>query len=249
MSALMLRLIACLIMLLDHIGFAFGIAPLRIVGRLAFPIFVYLIYNGYKHTKSPWKYALRLAIFALISQIPFALLCDHKTYLYKGNVFMTLLLALICVWSADVLRKNRVTKWFCLLPALAVSVGYYFEWLNSDYGIKGILMAMVFWFLDGKDNWKRILTVILVLCSVYSAQIIDCAINLLQRGDFVFVLSDWQKKQIWSLLALPLIFLYNGKKGKMPGGKVTAKMLQYGFYAFYPANMLLLWFITEKTSG
>ena len=243
MSALMLRLIACLTMLLDHIGFAFGIPQLRIVGRVAFPIFVYLIYNGYKHTKSRGEYALRLAIFAVISQIPFALLCDHKTYLYKGNVFVTLLLALFCIWSADILRKNRITKWFCLLPALAVAGGYYFGFLSSDYGIKGILMVMVFWLLDGKEIWKRVLTCVLVLCSVYSTQIIDCVIDLLQGEGLNFVLSNWEEKQIWSMLALPLIFLYNGTKGNLPGGKVTAKIAQYGFYAFYPAHMLLLWLL------
>ena len=241
MTALMLRVIACVAMLLDHIGYVFGISGLRIVGRIAFPIFVYLIYNGYRHTKSPVKYALRLAVFALISQVPFSLMCGYATIWDRGNVFVTLLMALLCIWSADTLWKKRALKWFCLLPALLVIGGYYFGLLKSDYGAKGIIMAMVFWLLDGKEVWKRILTCVLVLCAVYYSDILGCALNLVQGDGFVFSLTSWEKMQACSLLALPLIFAYNGEKGKMPGGKIA----QYGFYVFYPAHMLLLWLIAK----
>lgn len=241
MSALMLRFIACMVMLLDHIGYTFDIAQLRIVGRIAFPIFVYLIYNGYRHTKSPVKYALRLGIFALVSQIPFALFCHYSNWLQNGNVFVTLLLALLCVWAGDVMMKNRVTKWFCLLPALAVIAGYHFGLLKSDYGAKGIIMIMVFWMLDGKEMWKRVLTCVLIVCAVYYSQILECVLNWVRGNGCVFSLTDWEKIQAWSLLALPLIFAYNGQKGKMPGEKVA----QYGFYMFYPAHMLFLLLLTK----
>lgn len=245
MTALTLRFIACLAMLLDHIGYAFGIAQLRIVGRIAFPVFVYLIYNGYRHTKSPAKYALRLAVFALVSQIPFALFCHYSSWMHNGNVYMTLLLALLCIWAADVLKKRPGTRWLCLVPALVVSAGYYFGLLKSDYGIKGILMGMVFWLLDGKAVWKRVLTCVLVLCAVYYSPILGCALGLVRGGGFAFSLTSWEKTQVWSLLALPLIFAYNGKKGSVPGGKAAAKAVQYGFYAFYPVHMLILWLITK----
>lgn len=245
MSALALRIIACVAMLLDHIGYTFYIEPLRIVGRIAFPIFVYLIYNGYRHTKSPVKYALRLGLFALISQIPFALFCGYTDVFRSGNVFMTLLMALLCIWAADVLAKRTVTRWACLLPALAVCCGYYFGILKSDYGAKGILMAMVFWLLDGNAVWKRILTCVLVLCAVYYDPILGLGLNLVRGNGIAFSLTDWEKTQAWSLLGLLFIFAYNGKKGKMPGGKVGAKIAQYGFYLFYPVHMLVLWFVSK----
>ena len=239
MSALMLRVIACVAMLLDHIGYAYGIGELRIVGRIAFPIFVYLIYNGYRHTSSPGKYALRLGLFALISQVPFALFCGYEDVFYTGNVFMTLLLALLCLWAADVLAKKRILRWICWLPALVVCVVYYNEWLRSDYGAKGIIMVMVFWALDGKTTWKQILTFVLVAIAVYHQPILEWV-----KGAS-FSLTNWEKTQVWSLLGLLFIFAYNGKKGKMPGGKVGAKIAQYGFYAFYPVHMVLLWLIAK----
>lgn len=245
MSALLLRMIACLAMLLDHIGYAYGISELRIVGRIAFPIFVFLICNGYRHTASPVKYALRLGLFTLISQIPFALFCHYTNVFQNGNVFVTLLMTLLCIWSGDALTRNKVTKWFFLLPAVLVIVLYHFKIFRSDYGAKGIIMAMVFWLLDGKALWKRLLTCLLILCAVYYSNILDSILNLAQGNGFMLSLSDWEKTQVWSLFALPFIFAYNGKKGKMPGNKGVAKIAQYGFYAFYPIHLLLLWLITK----
>ncbi len=245
MSALGLRIIACAAMLLDHIGLAFHIPQLRIVGRLAFPIFVFLIYNGYRHTSNPMKYAVRLAIFAIISQLPFMLLCNEPSLFHKGNVFVTLLMALLCIWSADILAKNPKTKWFCLLPAMAVAVLYLLGYLRSDYGVKGICMAMTFWLLDGKALWKRICICVFMAASIYSPQIIGCILSLLRGNGFLFKLTRWDIRQLWSLLALPLIYVYNGKKGHLPGGKFAAKAAQLGFYAFYPVHMLLIWFLAK----
>ena len=155
MSALALRIIACVCMLLDHIGYCFAgrwpfLAPLRWIGRIAFPLYVFLIVNGFRHTSNRFRYALRLAVFAVISQVPFALMCHPKTMLGTLNVFVTLLLALLTVWATDAMRKNRVTKYLCFLPTLAVYAVYYFGLLKSDYGAKGILLAMTFYLFDGK---------------------------------------------------------------------------------------------------
>ena len=118
MSALALKIIACVCMLLDHIGYFWGIDSLRIIGRLAFPIFVYMIYNGYRHTSNKGKYALRLAIFAVGTQIPFNLFCYGTLWYNNGNVFFTLLAALLCLWSVDAMLKHKTLRWFCLLPRL-----------------------------------------------------------------------------------------------------------------------------------
>ncbi len=245
MSALALRIIACVAMLLDHIGSRFYIEELRIFGRIAFPVFVFLIYNGYRHTSNPFKYALRLGMFALLSQVPFALFCQYPSVLYNGNVFLTLLMALLCIWAGDVLARNRAGRWFCLLPAAAAYGLYAAGILHSDYGAKGILLGVVFWLFDGKALWKRAAVCVLALCAVYHSQILGCILSLFRGGGFAFSLSSWERTQIWSLLALPLIFAYNGEKGRVPGGKLAAKAAQIGFYTFYPAHMLVLWLISK----
>ena len=126
MSALTLRILACLFMLLDHIGYSLGgshplYLPLRCIGRLAFPIFVFLVVNGFRHTSNRPRYALRLALFAVISQVPFALFCGQKTYFSNGNVFVTLLICLLAGMGAGLGTGNGAKEgagFFCLAVQL-----------------------------------------------------------------------------------------------------------------------------------
>ena len=242
MSALVLKIIACVAMLIDHIGFQYGIMAFRAIGRIAFPIFVYLLCNGYKHTSNRRRYALRLAVFAILSQIPFSLFCYGVYFQNHGNVMFTLLMAFLCIWSADELWNNPKLRWIFLLPTVIVFFAYHLGWMSSDYGAKGILLALVFYFFDGRSFSKRVLTAIGMLIAVYYKFILALAGGLAQYAftmNFVMPqLSQWERYQAFSLLALIFIFGYNGKKGKYSG-----KILQYGFYAFYPLHQLVLWLI------
>lgn len=247
MSALLLKIIACTAMLLDHIGYFWNIYPLRIIGRIAFPIFVYMIYNGYRHTSSKWKYALRMGIFAVVSQIPFSLFCCGRLFYNNGNVFFTLLAALLCLWSVDVMRKHRVLRWCALLPTVAVCILYYFGIFASDYGAVGVLMILVFYFCDRKGWGWKLLTVFGFFCAVYYMDLLAAAkavcLLVLGKNSVLPALDQWTLTQAFSGFALPLIFVYSGKKGNVPGGKITAKLVQYGFYLFYPAHMLVLYLL------
>lgn len=246
MSALILRIIACVAMLLDHIGYIQNNLVLRAIGRIAFPIFVYLICNGFRHTSCRWRYALRLAIFAVLSQIPFSLLCSNSLTYPTGNVFFTLLAALLCIWSTDILRNNQVGKWLCWLPLVAFCVLYKLGYLRSDYGARGIVLAMVFYLFDGKRWWQRLIVAAGCLITVFYNQLTTFAMTLvLERTLALPTLSQWELWQLFSLAALPLIFLYNGKKGPQASNKTLAKLIQLGFYLFYPLHMLVLWLLNK----
>lgn len=237
MSAFTLRIIALAAMLLDHLGFATEYMPLRILGRIAFPIFLYLICNGYRHTSSPLRYGLRLGLFALISQVPFSLMCYQRISFENWNVFVTLLLALVCIWFADRMLARKTLRWFALLPALAVMVLYHFGWIQSDYGARGILTAMVVFLLERFGTERTLaVTVGIVVGIVYYL-----LVQWLQEGS----LSQWAWIQLFSLFAIPLLTCYNGEKGGSwlnTGGK---KLAQWGGYLFYPVHMLLIWQLIE----
>lgn len=232
-------------MLLDHIGYCLpraGFSPyFRIIGRLAFPIFVFLVVNGYRYTRSKPKYALRLAIFAVISQIPFSLMQKGTLFYPTGNVFVTLLLSLLCVWfAAEFWSRSGWWRLLAFVPAVIVCGLYYFGYLNSDYGMKGILLALVLYFFDG----KYVLTAIGTFVSLFAPTLIGYGINFLQmlRGRaYAFRLpGSWTMTEAYALLALIPVFLYHGKKGRTPENKVAAKAMQLAFYAFYPVHMLIL---------
>ncbi len=237
MSALTLRAIACACMLLDHIGAAFDLVLLRYIGRLAFPIYMYLIYNGYKHTSSKGKYALRLAAFAVISQVPFSLFSKGIWWTWNLNVFVSLLLGLLCIWAADSLRRYPVGKWLTLVPSLVLFALYALGFIRSDHGSKVAVMAMTFLLFDGKEPWKRILTVLGCAFAVFYPYTLVPAVKWALGMKVTLTSLDNLMLQSFYLLALPLIFRYNGQKGR------STKALQYGFYAFYPVHLLILWLI------
>lgn len=250
MSALALRIIACVCMLLDHIGYCLAgrypsLEPLRWIGRIAFPLYVFLIVNGFRHTSNRPRYALRLLLFAVLSQVPFALMFHHGDIFGKLNVFFSLLMALLVIWATDELRKHRRTKYLAFVPAVLVFTLNYFGWLSSDYGAKGILLAMVFYLFEG----KFILNFFGMLLSIYYAYPISLAFGLLNllrgRAYQIPAPTAWQLKQLFSLLSLVFIFLYNGERGALPKNPAARKAVQLGFYLFYPVHLLVLFFLLK----
>lgn len=244
MSALVLKIIACVAMLLDHIGFACGILFFRIIGRVSFPIYLFLIYNGYRHTSNPLRYALRLGAFAVISQVPFSLFVHHVLWHSTGNVMFTLLAAMLCLWLADAMSKNKYGKWFSLVPALVLFFLYYKRIFWTEYGDKAILVIMVLFLFDGKQWYNKVLVGSGLLVSMNYSWLLAIAKNVLRGEIQVFpALALGDQMQLFAMVAIPLILLYNGKKGTLPGGTVANKVQQYGFYLFYPMHLLILWLI------
>ncbi len=236
MSALSLRLIACVCMLFDHIGFLWGLMPLRYIGRLAFPIFAFLIYNGFVHTRSRGKYALRLALFALLSQIPFSLFCKNEISFENWNVMLTLLLAMLCLWCVEVLRKRKMSQ-LAVAPVATLFVLYYFGILQSDYGFRGILTVLSFGLFYRKSKLLTALSVTVASLWPFLEKAVPRLLLIAIGRELPLpVMTQWHAMQLLALLALVPIFLYNGTRGKYGG-----KAVQYGFYLFYPAHMLLLW--------
>ena len=115
---------------------------MRKIGRLAFPIFCFLIAEGYRNTSHKWRYALRLLIFAIISEVPFNLMCGGD-YLYPDgqNVFFTLFLGLLMI---HIFATVSSELWKYLAMA---AVGVIASLLKADYGLYGTLLVFMFYVL------------------------------------------------------------------------------------------------------
>lgn len=204
MSSFILKIIGIILMSIDHIGFIFfpQYKILRVIGRLAYPIFAFQIGVGFKHTRSKEKYILRMLLFTLISQIPFMLMLKNCDFMINiGGTFLIALLALY--WFENIDNKYLKYIFLFIIPLLALVV-------PVDYGLYGVLTVIFFYlFYDKKLELSL---------SYYILTVVHCAINMT-----FFSLP--------SLLALPIILLYNGKKGPN---------VKYLFYLFYPLHMLLL---------
>ena len=158
---------------------------MRYVGRLAFPIYAFLLVEGFFHTKNVKKYMGRLFLFAWISEIPYDMVRYH-TVVYKDdqNIFFTLLLALVCMYALQTLQERL---W--LAGIVLVTVGLLTHYvIKPDYGIGGIVMILCF-YLFRMQKTEQFLSV--------------AAINLCCYG----------KIQRAGALALIPIWFYNGTKG------------------------------------
>ena len=234
-----LKMIALVTMLIDHVGavllyryivdihayndeLLIGIYEImRYIGRMAFPIYCFLLVEGFRHTKNVGKYALRLGIFALISEIPFDLAISGTWWDPDySNVFFTLLIGLLLIWGISYVEKfytfwkeKELDTFIGTLLTIALGVlmvapaAFVAEYiLCTDYGMGGVLAIFALYFF----RWNRYLAY-------------GVAVMLL----YVFAGST----EILALLMLYPLSLYDGSRGKQT---------KYLYYAFYPAHLLIL---------
>lgn len=211
MDGTVLKLIACLSMFIDHLGaVCFSeMMGFRIIGRLAFPIYCFLLVEGAVHTHDMKKYILRMGIFALISEIPFDLAFYHRlVYTGHQNVFFTLGLGLLAIWFLEHPIEQLDIPDVLYKLLVIIAAGLIAEFFNTDYGFTGIAVICVFYYLRGQPQLKYPIAAIL--------------------------LAAMGGVEVYAVLALIPILLYNGQRGRQ------TKVMQYGFYIFYPAHLLLL---------
>lgn len=239
MSTFVLKIIALVTMVIDHSGAVFesygNVTMLRAVGRIAFPIYVFLIAQGAKHTKDMKKYLGRLLLFVFISELPFdlAFARGYSDRLFSfqwlnftslkalrfletshQNVFFTLFLGALAIYIHQQIVKldgNKILGYaFSIVNAFALA--YFADILNTDYGFTGVA-AIYFAYLAGNKFAQA--GIILFMC---------------------YSLYFYPANQIYfyfSLAAIACILLYNNKPGKYK--------LRWFFYIAYPAHIFILY--------
>lgn len=222
MSGSILKLIACLAMLIDHMAaflpgdfmnmketlFVIGnkAVSLRMImhyiGRMAFPLFAFLITEGFTHTHDRKKYGINLLIFALISEIPWNLVHTGELFYSRQNVFFTLLIGYMGLCAIDLYKNDYKKSIITLACLLGVSLV-----LRADYTCFGFGFILLLYLL--KDR--------------YLMAILGCCM----------LPSRW----IGGLAFIPIL-MYNGQRGF-----AKAKWTKYAFYIFYPLHLLALYLI------
>ncbi len=222
MSSFVLKLVALISMLFDHTSyylFRNNFSAFNLIGRLAFPIFSFQLTEGFIHTKSKKKYAIRLLVFAIISQIPFMLF--RTKYInsdFSLNIFFTLLLGLICIW---IYNKNKIYGIISLFAISAIS-----ELIKCDYGMYGILIIFIFYIFKEKRFLMNISFIIVTIIKYLSHIII---IPLKMNYIYAYI-----SLCIFTIISIIFINFYNKKEGPK---------MKYLFYIFYPLHLLLLYFL------
>lgn len=225
-SADALKWIALLTMLCDHAGAVlFAQYPvMRLIGRTAFPLFVWLLVEGFFHTSSRKKYLGRMAFFALVSELPFDLALYGRPDRQGQNVFFTLSVSLVMLVflerAMDACQRKRQAGEKALLQTLA-AVGTVAaamaaaELFCVDYGGSGPLLAALFYCYKRKGS-PGLAVSFLIFC--------------LSMGLLTAMV------EIFGIVSVPLIARYNGKRTGRGRGRL--------FYLFYPLHLLILYGIS-----
>lgn len=198
---------------------------LQSIGVLAFPLFCFLLSEGFQYTRSRKRYLLSMLAFALISELPFDVAFFGRLAKLNGtfpfyfnyqNVFFTLflgLLTLVCLEKLSSKSAAREDKIRAAVLQILCAAGFaaIAELIHCDYGMQGILYIAAFYI--GRKH--RIYQVLLFLLA--------------------YMGTTGNQPPLCILLSCLLMLLYNGKRGKLKG--------KYFFYIFYPAHILILYFI------
>jgi hypothetical protein len=224
-NQLQLKLLALALMTLDHIGGVMGrdnlgtlYQPLRAVGRIAFPIYCFLLVEGFFHTRSLQKYLGRLLLAACLSEVPFCLGLYRRFPASRSNVMLTLVLGLMTVAVLDrgktifdsgegdsLLRQS-------LFQMAVVSVGMGAAFLlRTDYRGGGVLLIVLFYLFRGQ-LWAQLATMAPVMLVFY------------------------RPSELYALLALLPIALYSGEQGP----RLKSRGAQWFFYLYYPLHLTVL---------
>ena len=219
LSSFVLRLIALVCMCVDHAGLALfpSAGAFRCVGRLAFPLYCFLLTQGFAHTRDIRAYARRLLLLACVSEVPFDLLIFGRvSSAMEQNVVFSLLLGLMALYAAKALAKRPLPCALAILALMLLAMA-----AQVSFGWLGIALCLAYGYAGYDKKRQALFTVLLTL--LYS-------FTLLLSG----VARAWVTVSLCAALSVLPILLYNGRPG--PRGKA----LTFCFYAAYPLHLCAL---------
>lgn len=216
-----LKMFALLCMTIDHIGAHIlnDYTPFRIIGRLAFPIFAYMIAEGCKYTHNKLKYFLTIFIEGIILQI-FIFLLSDSTHM---NVLITFSLSIGLIYAFDysLRSENNYNLVIPLMGIIFVMVicgelpeGFLSEYFHIDYGFFGVMLPVMVYIFDNRVLKLLMFTSGLVFLSISMAPI------------------EW-----WSLISIIPLAFYSGERGKLK--------IKYLFHIYYPIHIVIILAIEE----
>ena len=263
-NAFQIKIIALITMTLDHIG-AYQIITfnrainngLRIVGRIAAPLFLFMVVEGLRHTRSKPKYILRLYTAGIVIEVINRIISKATGTFEFGNILPTFFYTALFVFCIEYICNNRrniraegiaacgliIPFLFFALNVILLEQGYGTAWYvislffpspcNVDYSIVFVLLGVAWYFINNK----------VINCAVFAVLSLAC---LLIPGSYFFTMQfGWFRPvffNVFSLfvstqwcmcLAIPFMLLYNGEKGRN---------LKYLFYVYYPVHVYVLFF-------
>ena len=219
LSSFALKIVAIVGMTLNHAAYIFypylpfeAQCVMLAVGGVTFPVMAFLLVEGYRYTSNMRKYAGRLLVFALVSEVPYWLFLSHE-----GNVLFTLLLGLAALYLYDHVEQ-RAAFWLIFTIIVAASS-------LCDWGILGVVMILMIRIMP--DRRQRVVYPVLVPIASLGLPRLSALMSSLDLVHLPFMLYAF----VGCTGAIPLLLSYNGRRGRP---------LKDFFYAYDPAHIFVL---------
>jgi hypothetical protein len=232
-----LKIIAIITMVIDHTGAILfpHLLFLRVIGRISFPIFGYLLASGIDTTRNKMHYGIRLGLFAIIAQPFYHYAFQPQTT--SLNIFFTLFIAYSII---TLFIHKKIATHYRVFISLFLLVSSFL--LPINYGISGVLSIIAWYFFKEKPVQNTIIQSLISLwyCIFFT---------VLSGKPLISVQTISITVQILSIISIPLIYgmmrkSYHESFWMIPNK--TAKIIQYGFYLFYPLHLFILFFIKKS---
>lgn len=233
-----LKLIAIITMLIDHVAYGlyndlsyiygwdytvFGMSAydfMRLVGRMAFPIYCFLLIEGFYHTRNFTKYAFRLFILAIISEFPFDYGINfYPSYWDYNNVVFTLLIGLLTVKAIDYVKHSN-NKYLMDGYMRSLACGVIFVagcglayLLKTDYDFAGVATIVEMYYLYGESRSQRLASF---------------------AGGVLILALGCSYSELAALFMLIPVYFYQGNRGS------SSRIMRYAFNYFYPVHLLAI---------
>lgn len=226
----LLKLIAIFCMIVDHVGVVFfpQVPDLRLIGRIAFPLYCWCVVVGADYTRNIWKYALRLLIVGLISQPCYMWALGHGWS--ELNIFATLLTGLLAI--AGVQAKRWGSQFWAPILSILLACA-----VKMDYGWQGVALILLLY--AARKNRPALAAVMIAFCLYWGNGTfiltgvfgipLPTRVSFLPHGTSLF--SAISRVQFWAILALPLMLLSTPWRIRMP---------KWVAYAVYPVHLLVI---------
>ena len=221
-----LKLLALVFMFCDHAGKMLWpqMPEMRMIGRLAFPLYCWCMVVGFHYTRSVPKYLLRLLVVGLVSQPLYMLALDH--HWNEPNILFTLLAALLALWG--IRWKRYGSQIWAPIAAMAAAT-----LLHLNYGWQGVLLVVLLYLVH--DTRLGITAVMIAFCLFWGTT----SYNVRTIFGFktaplaqISMIAPWLKLQAMAVFSLPFMLIRFRRKAKMP---------PWLGYAIYPGHLLVLW--------
>ena len=209
---------------------------LTCIGRIAYPIFAFMIVEGYTHTHDLHRYMLRILLWACLSEIPFNIMYGGSVfYPYHQNVLWTFLESLLLIILIEKCRTHFKKVLATALSAGIIVLGFILGYATMvDYYGIGVLTVLTFYFFRGR-TWK--IRLIQFICLyILNVELLGgyCYIFHIFGHDIEFA------QQGFAMISLIPIWLYKGRQG------FHNKIFQWACYAFYPIHIIILILLSLK---